>query len=1173
MGMLIRDSFKKDINRAIDPVVKADADEHLADELDEFVVTNEIKQHLYDFFDEYDDSGSASNGAWISGFFGSGKSHLLKILAVMMEDRQVGGTGAMERMLPKFDDEPALKAKIENSRKLHPSESVLFNIDSYAPNNGQAESGALLAAFIKALNHHCGYFDGGQMHIAALEYDLDREGRLGIFRDVIARRCGKSWEDIRKAALIHDADISRAFDEACGNAEGTTQGVIRYYRETYKPDIRGFAGRVSDYIDVKGKGFRLNFFVDEVGQFIAQNTGLMVNLQSIAEELNSRCGGDSWIVVTSQEDINGIVGQLDSSSANDFSKIQGRFGVKMPLSSSDAREVICDRLLAKTDESEDAYLSLYERYKDDFGVLFDFTDGVRRFRGYQGVDDFERIYPFVPYQFDVFSSAMRGLSDQNAFSGRHNSTGARSMLGVFQVVAQNLCDKGASTERGTLASFDMMFEGIRTTLRTEAYAAISQAEDNLDDETAVRALEALLLVKYCPEIKATATNVRVLLYGAFTENVVELDQKVREALDELERQVYVRREDNCYEYLTDEEKDVENEIRATEVKESESRKLVGELFRDAVGQLKVTYRNGDFEHTYAYNLKVDGEAQGQQRNDLSLNVVTWHERGNLHDIAETAPRTLTVDLVDPGAFLKDVRRYLQTERYANLSSGAGKSRERIISEKRMANAALRGRLAKSMEEMLGHARYYAGATEVTSQVGGSGASAVSAGALELVKRTYTGLQQLGERLTDNDVYRQAISRTPAEPLPEYCGTVLSRIGLASSAGPVTVAGDGMGSLASYFSKNDYGWPDVAVRSAVARLYAAGMVEARRAGTPVEGTDLADALSGRRELDRLCVAKVRSVSAEDLSRLQAAFRTVTGVSPGTSDAKDIAQELSEHANDIASSAEGAVDVARQLPFSAHFAECLQDMRKLAQDSASDWAWVVSDFPGEADGYHAVEADLTRMSEFAKGSPVCRRWQHLRDFLAGDARAAEELGIGTDVIAAAREAVEDEDCYKSGRIPPAAAAADELSRQVADRVDSLRDEATKQLDETRSSYMGTYHVGSLDGDARARFGGVFSEAEDKLKTLSSPSAIRGFIDRFKGEETPEILAIVRPSPAPARDDASASKPPAGRKAIPVASLRQRRFGKPVIEDERDVDEYLDGLREAILEAIHDGNVVTS
>jgi hypothetical protein len=256
MGMLIRDSFKKDINRAIDPVVKADADEHLADELDEFVVTNEIKQHLYDFFDEYDDSGSASNGAWISGFFGSGKSHLLKILAVMMEDRQVGGTGAMERMLPKFDDEPALKAKIENSRKLHPSESVLFNIDSYAPNNGQAESGALLAAFIKALNHHCGYFDGGQMHIADLEYDLDREGRLGIFRDVIARRCGKPWEDIRKAALIHDADISRAFDEACGNAEGTTQGVIRYYRETYRPDIRGFAGRVRDYVDARGRGFQ-----------------------------------------------------------------------------------------------------------------------------------------------------------------------------------------------------------------------------------------------------------------------------------------------------------------------------------------------------------------------------------------------------------------------------------------------------------------------------------------------------------------------------------------------------------------------------------------------------------------------------------------------------------------------------------------------------------------------------------------------------------------------------------------------------------------------------------------------------------------------------------------------------------------------------------------------------
>ena len=89
--MLLKDAFEKDIDRPIDPVVKADEtdDAHLANELDEFVVTNEVKTHLLKFLESYNELASVGNGAWISGFFGSGKSHLLKILAVALENRNV----------------------------------------------------------------------------------------------------------------------------------------------------------------------------------------------------------------------------------------------------------------------------------------------------------------------------------------------------------------------------------------------------------------------------------------------------------------------------------------------------------------------------------------------------------------------------------------------------------------------------------------------------------------------------------------------------------------------------------------------------------------------------------------------------------------------------------------------------------------------------------------------------------------------------------------------------------------------------------------------------------------------------------------------------------------------------------------------------------------------------
>ena len=155
----------------------------------------------------------------------------------------------------------------------------------------------------------------------------------------------------------------------------------------------------------------MNFFVDEAGQYIAKDSNLMTNLQSVAEELATVCDGASWVVVTSQENMEDTIGQMTDRSANDFSKIQARFKVKMQLTSKDAKEVIKQRLLAKSNNALPALGAMYDRYKDDFPVLFDFADGSKRYVNYRDEDDFVDTYPFVPYQFELFISAMRGLSD------------------------------------------------------------------------------------------------------------------------------------------------------------------------------------------------------------------------------------------------------------------------------------------------------------------------------------------------------------------------------------------------------------------------------------------------------------------------------------------------------------------------------------------------------------------------------------------------------------------------------------------------------------------------------------------------------------------------------------------------------------------------------------------
>ena len=90
--MNLHEIFSKPVDRYIEGVIKADDLESLKLEVEEYVITNEIAKRLETFFAAYNDYQGA-NGVWISGFFGSGKSHLLKMLALLLENQTIEGQG------------------------------------------------------------------------------------------------------------------------------------------------------------------------------------------------------------------------------------------------------------------------------------------------------------------------------------------------------------------------------------------------------------------------------------------------------------------------------------------------------------------------------------------------------------------------------------------------------------------------------------------------------------------------------------------------------------------------------------------------------------------------------------------------------------------------------------------------------------------------------------------------------------------------------------------------------------------------------------------------------------------------------------------------------------------------------------------------------------------------
>ena len=94
--MIIKEMFKQDINRPINGVIQVEQEqkEVIKQEVQEYVITSELKKHFNHFFDKYSESFSTptdNTGVWITGFFGSGKSHFLKMLSYLLENKEIDG--------------------------------------------------------------------------------------------------------------------------------------------------------------------------------------------------------------------------------------------------------------------------------------------------------------------------------------------------------------------------------------------------------------------------------------------------------------------------------------------------------------------------------------------------------------------------------------------------------------------------------------------------------------------------------------------------------------------------------------------------------------------------------------------------------------------------------------------------------------------------------------------------------------------------------------------------------------------------------------------------------------------------------------------------------------------------------------------------------------------------
>lgn len=820
--MQIKDMFEKQIDRDIKGVIKVGQsdEENVYQELDEYVVTKELLKHFRDFFDNYEKGINGSTdkmGVWISGFFGSGKSHFLKILSYLLKNSVVEGKRAISYFTDgKKIEDPMLIAKMTNSGTIS-SDVMLFNIDSKGSAKVGSGKEAIVEVFMKVFNEMQGYC-GSIPYLAEFERQLDNEGRFEEFKEKFQEIAGAPWEKKRQAFAVIQDKVVKTIVAMDFMSEEAARNWCKNAKGNYDLSIEKFVALVKEYCEKKGPNHHVIFLVDEIGQYIADDTQLMLNLQTIVEDLGTACRGKAWVIVTSQEDIDSIT----KTKGNDFSKIQGRFDTRLSLSASNVDEVIRKRILEKNEIAESSLKLLYEQKESIIKNLITFTADTADKKLYTDKTDFADCYPFIPYQFNLLGQVLTAVRTYGA-SGKHLSDQSRSMLALCQESAARVKEK----EEGTLVPFSYFYDPLHKFIDHQHSQMITKAENNSRlDEFDVELLKVLFMIKYVKEIKANIDNLTTLMISDIDDDRIEIRNKVEESLKKLVHETLVQKNGEIYVFLTNEEQAINNAIHNEVVELGE---IIGEassvIFEEIYREKKYRYSS---RYLFPFNQKVDDRYfKGNQFNDIGVSVITPYGK----DYSDSALRMLTIQehtvilkLPNDSTFLEEITESFKICKFLNKNTS--KELDSIRRGKEDELMERKARIRIFIEEALKHADIYVNGDK-PSILAKESTSRINEALGKLVDKQYNKLtyMETAPELSDIDAVfndnRQFFSLGTSDTIPNKLALeeVIQVIGLNNTRRMKT----SLKSLLDKFGAAPYGFDPKDVQWLVAMLFKMGRV--------------------------------------------------------------------------------------------------------------------------------------------------------------------------------------------------------------------------------------------------------------------------------------------------------------------------------------------------------------
>ena len=893
--MTIRHLFQKPIDRPINGVIKADQMDAASvwQELEEYVVTKQISEHLRTFFDAYlaainqpsNPAVTGRMGVWVSGFFGSGKSHFIKILSYLLENLEAQNpeTGEKRRAAAFFDQQKIKDAMLQGDiqRAVQGSTDViLFNIDAKA--DSKTDRDAILQVFLRVFNEKLGY-SGDAPHIAEMERHLVAKGALEVFKSTFATFNGSPWEQERDAVDFLRDDIVKALSQALKMTPESAGQWFDNARDSFRINIEGFAKLVNDYLATQPAGHKVIFLVDEVGQFIGANSQLMLSLQTITEQLGTQCKGRAWVIVTSQEDIDAALGEANKAKSQDFSKIQGRFHTRLSLASSNTDEVIGERLLSKTEAAKDSLRATFAAKGDVINNQLSFVGNAVNLSSYKDAEAFVTSYPFAPYQFTLLQKIFESIRKVGA-TGKHLSRGERSLLDAFQSAAVRNADHAANV----LVPLYDFYPSIESFIDGMAKRSIDEAPLNpaLQPYDSLL-LKAMFLIRYIPDIvQPNVDNLATLCIDQIDADKLALKRTLQESLARLEQQRLVSRNGDLWYFLTNEERDVAREIGHVPVSAAEKSRLLAEIIFDEIlgGHSKARHR--ETKSDYEFNRLLDGAPLRQASHALNFEVLTplgddYEKMSPAQCILrslEGAGRAM-VRLGEGERLDIELTTCLQIEKYiVNPKTGhATPALKRILSDRKDENRERRQRLVLQLSELMVAGNFYALGQSV--QVKTNSPAAVMDDLLQyLISNTYSKLPYLKVRQTDvlaeitavlsaSHVSQSALALNGAAGNPQAVDELRNYLQLAASQNRVLLS-----DVIARFSGIPWGWkPELEIVLLVARLFMAGEITLMLASGELDPASALEPLTKSARFKQVSILKRKTADAATLVRARNLYK--------------------------------------------------------------------------------------------------------------------------------------------------------------------------------------------------------------------------------------------------------------------------------------------------------------